>query len=55
MREIRVSEIYRQLCECLNYYYHVKAVDGVGHKPADSNEVGEFDKNLINEPPSRQE
>ena len=52
MRERRVSEIYRQPFDRLNYY-HVKAVDGVGHKSADSNEAGEFDKNLINEPPSR--
>jgi subtilisin family serine protease len=36
-----------------NYYYHVKAVDGAGHKSGDSNAAGEFDTHLINELPSR--
>jgi predicted phage tail protein len=33
-----------------NYCYHVKAVDGVGHKSSDSNEAAEFDRYLITLP-----
>jgi hypothetical protein len=30
-----------------NYFYMVKAVDGLGQKSAESNLVGEFDRELI--------
>jgi hypothetical protein len=34
-----------------NYFYTVKAVDGLGQKSEESNKVGEFDAELTNEPP----
>jgi len=34
-----------------NYYYTVKAADAAGRKSEESNKVGEFDCELINEPP----
>jgi hypothetical protein len=37
----------------INYYYTVQVVDGGGQKSLDSNKVGEFDMNLINETPTK--
>ena len=36
-----------------NYYYIVKAVDGLGRKSEESNRVGEFDREVLNAPPPK--